>query len=139
MSVRHKIALGLFALLLLMRTVISVNSIFNGRSVLITADGIPVDTYPPAAAQTIVSLFALMAMGTFTICVLGVIALIRIRTLIPLLYALLLLQHLGGRVILHYLPLVRVGAPPAGMVNLILLVMMVVGLVLSLGRMQSET
>jgi hypothetical protein len=54
----HRLALWLFGLLLFMKVAMSVNSIFNASSVASSADGIPLDTYTPAAARTIVSLFA---------------------------------------------------------------------------------
>ncbi len=40
----HKLALWLFALLVLVKVLMSVNSIFNGFSVASSADGIPLDT-----------------------------------------------------------------------------------------------
>ena len=56
----YKVALWLFGLLVFMKMAISVNSIVNGYSVASTADGIPLDTFTPAAAQSIVTLFALL-------------------------------------------------------------------------------
>jgi hypothetical protein len=60
--------------------------------------------------------------------------LIRYRSMVPFLFAVLLLQHLGGRLIAHYLPLVTTGEPPGSIVNLTLLTLMVVGLGLSLWK-----
>ena len=54
--------------------------------------------------------------------------------MVPFLFTLLLLQHLGGRLILQFIPLVRTGAPPAFVVNLIQLTLLVLGLGLSLWR-----
>ena len=56
----HKLALWLLGLLVLMKVLIGVNSMVNGYSVASSADGIPVDTDPVPAAQTIVSMFALL-------------------------------------------------------------------------------
>ena len=96
------------------------------------ADGIPLDRYTTAGAQTLVSLFAILGFTQFLICLLGVLALARYRNLVPLMFTLLLLQYLGGRVILRLLPIVRVGTPPGFYVNLALLALMIVGLALSL-------
>ena len=41
----HKIALWLFALVVLMKAAIGMGSIFNGYQAASTADGIPLDTY----------------------------------------------------------------------------------------------
>jgi hypothetical protein len=130
----HKLALWLFGLFALLKSVIGVNSIINGRVVMTGADGIPLDTYPAAAAQSFVALWALLGLAHIIIGLLCVLALIRYRSMVPSLFTLLLLQHLGGRVILEYIPLVRVGAPPALAVNLIQLTLLVLGLALSLWR-----
>ena len=56
----HRLALVLYGLLLLVKTAISLGSIFNGRTAAASADGIPIDTYTPAGAATVVSLFAML-------------------------------------------------------------------------------
>jgi len=127
-----KLAPWLFALLLLLKTVISLNSIFNGYSVATSADGIPLDTFPPGAAQTIVSDFALWGLSQFMLCLLGILVLARYRSMIPFMFALLLLEYSSRKLILHFLPVVKIGTPPGFYVNLILLTLMIVGLALSL-------
>jgi hypothetical protein len=130
----HKLALWIFGLFVLLKSVIGVNSILNGRIVMTGADGIPLDTYPPAAAQSLVAIWALLGLSHIILAVLGIVALVRYRSMTPFLFALFLLQHLGGRLILEYIPLVRIGAPPASTVNLIQLSMLILGLALSLWR-----
>lgn len=134
----HKLALWLFGLLLFMRTAMGVNSILNGRSVLTSADGIPLDAYPSAAAQTLVSLFALLGLSNLVLCLLGVLALARYRSMVPLMFALFLTEHLGRRLILYLLPVVRTGIPPGFYINLAILALMLVGLALSLWRPRSR-
>ena len=128
------LALWIFGLFVLMKSVIGVNSIINGRVVMTSADGIPLDTYPPAAAQSLVAIWALLGLSHIILGLLGIVALVRYRSTTPFLFALFLLQHLGGRLILQYMPLVRIGAPPAFAVNLIQLSLVIVGLALSLWR-----
>lgn len=130
----HKLAFVPFGLLVLMKCVIGVNSIFNGHAVMSTADGIALDTFPPAAVQCLVSLWALLGLSHLVLGMLCMLVLIRYRGMLPFMFALLLLQHLGGRLIAHYLPLARTGAPPASIVNLTLLALMIVGLGLSLWK-----
>lgn len=127
-----RVAIWFFASLVLMRTVMSLNSIFNGRSVLTSADGIPLDTYTPAAARTVLSLFALLALANLMIALFGVVVLVRYRSLIPLFFVIFLLHHVGRRLILEWMPIERVGTPPGFGINLALLALTVVGLVLSL-------
>jgi hypothetical protein len=128
----YRLALWLFALLLLMKVAMSVNCILNGYSVASSADGIPLDTFTSAAAQTIVSLVAIWGLAHLMISVLGIVVLVRYRSMIPLMFALLLVEHLGRKLILRFLPLVRTGTPPGFFVNLALLAVMIVGLALSL-------
>ena len=128
----HKLALWIFGLLLLMKAAIGVNSIVNGRSVAVSADGIPLDAFTPAGANAFVSAFALLGLSHVMASLLGVIVLLRYRTLVPLVFAFLLLQHLSSRWILRVMPIARIGTPPAVGVNLVLLALIVVGLALSL-------
>ena len=128
------LALWILGLLVLMKLAIGVNSIVNGRVVMTAADGVPLDTYPASAAQTLIALWALLGLAHIIISALGIIVLVRYRSMIPFLFFLLLLQHLSGRVILQFLPIVRTGAPPASAINLIHLTLMIAGLALSLWR-----
>ena len=127
-----RLALWLFAVLVLMKLAMSVNSIFNGRSVASGADGIPLDSYTPAGAQAVVSLFAIWGLGHLTLCVMCVVVLVRYRALIPFMFALLLLEHLSRRLVGYYLPIARTGSPPAPILNLVLFALEIAGLALSL-------
>jgi hypothetical protein len=128
----HKLALWLFALVVLMKVAMSLNSIFNGHMVASSADGIPLDRFPTAATQTVVALFAIWGLAHLMICLLCIVVLARYRSMVPLMLALLLLEHLSRRVILQVIPIVRTGTPPGLFVNLTLLALMIVGLALSL-------
>jgi hypothetical protein len=130
----HRLAFLPFGLLVLLKLTVGLNSIFRGSLVMTTADGIPLGTFPAAATQSLISLWALLGLSHVVMALLCILVLIRYRGMIPFMFALLLLQHLGGRLIAHYLPLVRTGEPPASIVNLTLLTLMVVGLALSLWR-----
>jgi hypothetical protein len=44
---------------------------------------VPVDTFPSAAAQTVVSLFALPGLSQFMICLLCTLVLVRYRSMVP--------------------------------------------------------
>jgi hypothetical protein len=47
-------------------------------------------------------------------------------------FSLLLLEHLGRKLILFFMPIARTGTPPGLLINLALVALMIVGLVLSL-------
>jgi len=128
----HRLALWLFAVVVFMTAGMSLVSIFNGYAAASSADGIPLDTYTSAAAQTVVSLFALLGLSHLLFCLLCLLVLVRYRSLIPFLFALLLLEHLGRKLVLRFLPIARTGTPPGSVVNLVLLAVMVAGLALTL-------
>jgi hypothetical protein len=128
----HRVAIWLFALVVSVHAGQGLMSTFNGYYAASGPDAIPLDTYPPAAAQTVVSLFALLGLWRLVVCLLCVVALVRYRTMIPLMFALLVLEYLSRRVILQFLPIARSGTPPGSVVNLGLLAVMIVGLALSL-------
>lgn len=130
----HKLAQWLFALIVLMKSAVSINSIFNGYSVAVSADGIPLDTFTPAGTQAVVSAFAAWGLAQLVICLLCLLVLARYRAMLPFMFALLLLEHLSRRLLFRVMPIVRTGTPPGFYVNLILLTLMVFGLVLSLRR-----
>jgi hypothetical protein len=128
----YKVALWLFGLVVGVRLTQSVLVIFNGYSTAKNADGIPLDTYTPAAAQTVVALFAQGALWRLFFCLLCVLVLVRYRSAVPLMFALLLLNYLASQLIFQFVPLVRTGTPPGPIVNLIMFALMIIGLVLSL-------
>lgn len=130
----HKLALWLFGILLFMKTGMSVSSMFNGYTTLTKADGIPLDTYPAAAVKTILTLWGIYGLAHFVFCVLGVIVLVRYRSAVPLMYVTLLFEFLSRKLLMYFLPIGRVGAPPGPIINLVLLTLMIVGLALSLWR-----
>jgi hypothetical protein len=86
----------------------------NTASVAAGADGIPLNTFGAAGAAATVSLFALLGLDMLLIALLGVVALIRYRAMIPLVYLVLLLQLVGNRVLAVVHPLVRAGAATIG-------------------------
>jgi hypothetical protein len=128
----HKLAIVLFGLLVLMKTAISLGSIFNGYTAATSADGIPIDTYTPAGARTVVSLFALLGLANLVVCLIAILVLFRYRSLLPVMFVVFLLQHVGRYVILEFLPIARTGTPPGSAINLFILGAIVVGLALSL-------
>jgi hypothetical protein len=128
----HKLALWLFGLVVSMKTTQSLFIFFNGYSTVISADGIPLDTYPPAAAQNVVALFTLYSLSRLFLMLLCVLALVRYRRAIPFMFALLALNYLAAQLVLRFVPMNRTGTPPASIVNLVLFALMILGLALSL-------
>ncbi|HEX8558792.1 MAG TPA: hypothetical protein VF668_11835 [Pyrinomonadaceae bacterium] len=128
----HRAGLWLFALLTLGKGAMSLNSVFNGYRVATAADGIPLDTYTPAGARAVVSMFAAWGLAQLALCLVCVLVLARYRALVPFMLALLLLEHLCRRLLFLLIPVERTGAPPGPYVNVVLAVLMVAALALSL-------
>lgn len=132
----HSAALWILGVILFMRITISLGSIFNGRGAAVDADGIPIDSYGPAGAQTVVALFAVLGIARLTFGIFGVVVLLRYRALVPLTFALLLLEQLSRQVALGILPIQRTEAP-GPWINAGLLIGTIAGLALSLlGRVR---
>jgi MYXO-CTERM domain-containing protein len=133
----HRLALWLFGLVVSVRIIQSLVVIFNGYSTARSADGIPLDAYPLAAAQTMVALFALAGLSRLIIALLCVLVLARYRGAVPFMFAVLAVSHLASQLLLHFVPIVRTGTPPGPVVNLTMFALVAVGLALSLRRRES--
>jgi hypothetical protein len=129
-----KIALWLLGLIVFVHTLQSVLVLVNGYSIAQSADGIPLETYPAAAAQTILAIFMTASLRRMIISLICAVVLFRYRSAVPLMFVVLGVSYLGGQVIFQFVPLVRVGTPPGVVMNLALFVLTVVGLALSLWK-----
>lgn len=129
----HRLALWILGLLAVMKLAMGANSIFNGRSVASSADGIPLETFPPEAAQAVLALFAGWGFGQVLLGLLAVVVLVRDRALVPLVFALLLVENVGRKAIFYFLPYASAPTTANVVVNGLFIALMCVGLVLSLG------
>jgi hypothetical protein len=130
----HRLGLWLFGLVAVLKGTQSLAILFNGRYTAKGADGIPLDTFPLDAAQTVVSVFAQGSLWRLFFCLLCGIVLLRYRSAVPLMFALLALNYVAAQVAFAAIPLPRVGPPVGQMVNGILFLLMLAGLGLSLWR-----
>lgn len=130
----HKLALWLFGLVVAIKGVQSLGIIFNGYVTASSADGIPLDSFTPAAAQTVLAIFAQGSLWRLFFCLLCVLVLVRYRSAVPLMFGLLALNYLAAQLLSIFVSLPRVGAPVGPLMNLTMFVVMLVGLGLSLWR-----
>ena len=131
----HWLAIWILVPVVLLELVIGANSIILTRMVAMGADGIPLDRFGAEAATTVISLFALLGLSRLLFALLGVMALIRYRAMIPFIYLLLLALQLGSKALLLLHPAIRsIGHNTASgsAVILALIVMLLTGFVLSL-------
>lgn len=131
----HWLGLWLFVPIVLLKLVIGTNSIISAREVAESADGIPLATFNAAGAEAVVGLFVLLGLFQLLLGLLGTVALIRYRAMIPFLYLVMLFQMLGNRALSLLHPIAESstsGTPPGFYVSLGILAATVAGLVLSL-------
>ncbi len=134
-----KAALWLLALVIFLKCAIGLGTIVNGRAAAKDADGIPIDTFSAAGEQAFVSLFAAWGVAQVTINLVGVLVLVRYRALVPLVFMLLLVEHLARKLVFEILPMPKVATATGTYINLALVAVMTAGLLLSLWRRRGAT
>lgn len=113
---------------------------------LLKADGgaqslsaIPLDTYPPSAAQNVIGLFARMGLEQLLLASLLVLVLFRYRAMIPLMYVVIVGNFFASRLLSELKPLARTGTSSVGTPLLVIAALSILGLVLSLtGRRYAD-
>lgn len=131
----HRFALWLFVPVVLMELAMGTNSIINTRTVVMAADGIPLDRYGAGGADAVIALFALGGLFRVLLALQGFVALIRYRAMIPFMYLLFLVLHLGSKALLLVHPVARSGVSTSQLGSAFVLAiigMLLVGFVLSL-------
>ena len=128
----RKAALWLFAIIVLLNLVISLSAIFAADGRAQSADGIPLNTYGPAAAAAVIGVVAFLGLSDLFLCFFYVLALFRYRAMIPLMYLVLVVQYPCHKAIGWMKPIARAGPAPGGYVTAGLMALTVVGLLLSL-------
>ena len=97
----HRSALWLLGVLVALRLIMSVNSIVNTPSIVVGADGFPIDRYGAEGAQAVLMLFALAALAQLALALVGLAVLVRYRALAPLFLLLILAEQLVRRAIIQ--------------------------------------
>ena len=109
----NRLACWLFVPIVLMELAMGTNSMVNTRTVVMEADGIPLDRYAAGGADAIIALFAITGLFRVLLALQGVAVLIRYRAMIPFMYLLFLVLHLGSKVLLQLHPVARSGVSSA--------------------------
>ena len=130
----NRLAIWLFALIMFMELSIAGTSILDTRSAIIQADRIPLDNYGAQAAAVVITLFIITGLFRVLFAFQGVVALIRYRAMIPFMYLLFLILHLGSKGFLFLHPYARTASTDRSGYFFILaiIVMLLVGFGLSL-------
>lgn len=128
----HRFALWLFYPLLFMKLAIDLVAIFSKDGGAQSADGIPLDTFGAGGAEAVIGVVAFLGLAGLLLRLLSVLALVRYRAMIPLLYVLMVVEYIGHKGIGWMKPIARVGPPSGSFVSLGLFALSLLGLVLSL-------
>jgi hypothetical protein len=83
----HKLALWSFGLVATMKMFQGLMIIFNGPSVVVSAWGIPLDTFSPVATQTVLALYGLSGLSLLIMSFLCWVVLMRYRGAVPFMFA----------------------------------------------------
>jgi hypothetical protein len=131
----HWLAIWLFLPVAVAELAMGTNSIINTRLVAMSADGLPLDRYGAGGTDAVIALFAIAGLFRVLLALLSVAALIRYRTMIPLLYLLWLILQLGSKALLLLHPVAKSGVATAQLGSafiLAIMAMLAIGFVLSL-------
>jgi hypothetical protein len=129
----NRLALWLFAPLAFFHTVIALAGIFAADGGAQSADGIPLDSFGPQAAQAVISTIAFLGFADLLVCFFYWLALIRYRALVPLMYLVMVSDFIAHKAINVLKPMERLPGTSTGtIVTLTLFGLAVIGLALSL-------
>jgi hypothetical protein len=134
----RKVALWLLGALVLVKGLMGLNCIFNGYTVATTADGIPLSTFTPAGANAVVAFLGVWGFELLLLSLLGVLALVRYRAMVPLMFLLLFVEQAGRRAIFSAMPIASSGDVPALSINTVICGLTLLGMVLSLWPRQAK-
>ena len=135
----HRLGLWLYIPLALQKVALSLTHLLRADGGAQSISTIPLDTYPASAAQNIIGLFARMGVEQLVLASLLLLVLFRYRSLIPLMYLVMVVEYLGSRLAGQLKPLVLAGTSGARAPLLVIAILSGIGLVLSLmGRKYVE-
>ena len=128
----QRLALWLLYPITFVNLAIALGGIFSKDGGAQSADGIPLDTFGNGGAEAVIRVVAILGLASLSLGVFYVLALVRYRSMIPLIYVLQVADYLGRRGIAEMKPYLHIAATGASYFNWGLFVLSVTGLVLSL-------
>jgi len=125
----HWLAIWLFAPVVFMELAMGANSIINTRTVVMSADGIPLDRYGAGGADAVIALFAIAGLFRVLLALQGVVVLIRYRAMIPFMFLVLLILQLGSKALVLAHPIPRSGVSTAQLGSIFILAILAISIV----------
>ncbi|MGI9250089.1 MAG: hypothetical protein ACR2PR_02680 [Pseudohongiellaceae bacterium] len=99
---------------------------------------IPLDLFSSDAATTIVGIFSLWGLSQLLLAFVYLLVAIRYRSLIPLMYVIVIAEYMGRMAIGSWKPVVTLGDAPGALVNLPLVIVCMVAFLGSIYRKDSK-
>jgi hypothetical protein len=131
----HPIGLWIFVPIALIKLSQSFTHLLKHDGGAQSISTIPLDTYPAGAAQNVIGLFARLGLEQLLLASIFLLVLIRYRSLIPLMYFLMVANFIGGKIVAQFKPLALAGTSGVSTPFLVIAALSVVGLILSvIGR-----
>lgn len=134
----YRLAIWLLVPIVVVKMIMGFNMLVDARELAQTADGLPLDSFGALPAAIIVMDFKTGGLERIVLATLALVALLRYRAMLPLIYLLLAFDAVGLMVLwkANPLPIVRSsGGPSLGfMINLSLAAALLIGFALSLGK-----
>ena len=127
----HNLAIWCMILIVFIKTVMGLTSIFASRIAAQNAHKVPLGTFSPTAAQLLLSALARAGISTLVVALFCALVLIRYRAMIPVTYVVILVEH-AGRAFIFLRESAITGISSALVVNFVLLFLTILGLLLSL-------
>jgi hypothetical protein len=125
------LALVILGLLLFLRLAQTGMGLVDPVLVIRGPDGILFDTFNAPAQAAFTYIFRLLCFLNILICLIGVLALVRHRAMVPLIYLMLILLLAGQKLLALLYPIPRAPDAPGGMIVLAMLAVTLFGGLLS--------
>ena len=93
---------------------------------------IPLNQYSMGAGSAVITIFALWGLSQLLIAIVMLIATLRYRSMIPLLYLFLFVEYIGRVCVGIFKPLETLQTPPGATANIVILSAVLLGMFLSL-------
>lgn len=129
------VALWLFGLILAPKLAMAGEALVNTQAVVMGPDAIAFETFSPQRQQAFLSIFKALGWSLLFLPLLGIAALIQYRSMIPLLFLMLLIENIGRIAIGRLFPILsHEGSWVSSMIYSIMLGVMALGLFSSLQK-----
>ena len=128
------IALWVFAAITVVTLVRSLIHVFAPDGGAASIATVPLDAFTVGGAVTVVHVCGLWGLSQLLMALVGVVVLWRYRNMVPLMYALLVVEYAGRLLLTRFKPIELAGTAPGAIANYVLVPLAIVMLVLALWR-----